>query len=172
MSRKPKPCGTTGAYRRHIRNGEKPCGPCAEAWREYFQKRRGTTGTRLKPCGTPAAYQRHLAAGEAPCKPCRDANSKYQTEKYRTRNLNPMNAALPVEAPDAAHQAPCFNAGRYSIWDGLREREKTKDALPRWRQAAEICRTRCQILEFCGRSQEMAGGDGVWAGRVPGGVVS
>lgn len=34
MARQLKPCGTYAAYARHLRNGEKPCGPCAEANRE------------------------------------------------------------------------------------------------------------------------------------------
>lgn len=168
MSRKPQPCGTTGAYRRHIRNKEQACEPCQAAWRDYFRKRSGPPRPRLQPCGTTAAYQRHLKEGEKPCQPCMDANSRYQTEYYRARNPNPASAALPVEAPDSAHHAPCFNAGRDSIWDGLRDNERAEKALPRWREAAEICRTRCHILEFCARSQVMAGGDGVWAGRVPG----
>lgn len=31
MPRKLKPCGTYAAYARHLRNGEKPCGPCNAA---------------------------------------------------------------------------------------------------------------------------------------------
>lgn len=31
MPRKLQPCGTPAAYRRHLRNGEKPCLPCARA---------------------------------------------------------------------------------------------------------------------------------------------
>ena len=30
-ARELKPCGTTAAYRRHKRNGEKPCDPCRRA---------------------------------------------------------------------------------------------------------------------------------------------
>lgn len=29
------PCGTTGAYRRHLRYGEPPCEPCRDADRDY-----------------------------------------------------------------------------------------------------------------------------------------
>lgn len=31
MTRTLKPCGTTAAYRRHLRKGEKPCGACRDA---------------------------------------------------------------------------------------------------------------------------------------------
>ena len=31
MTRELKPCGTTAAYRRHLRNGEEPCGECLAA---------------------------------------------------------------------------------------------------------------------------------------------
>ena len=31
MARELRPCGTPAAYRRHLRNGEKPCLPCARA---------------------------------------------------------------------------------------------------------------------------------------------
>lgn len=31
MTRELKPCGTTAAYRRHLRNGEDPCGVCLDA---------------------------------------------------------------------------------------------------------------------------------------------
>lgn len=44
-ARTPKaPCGTFGAYQRHIRNGETPCDPCAEASRVYMQRWRRDTG--------------------------------------------------------------------------------------------------------------------------------
>lgn len=41
MPRKLQPCGTKGAYMRHIRKGEKPCTPCKKAWALYYAKRRG-----------------------------------------------------------------------------------------------------------------------------------
>ena len=30
-----QPCGTVAAYHRHLRRGEKTCGPCRQAWRDY-----------------------------------------------------------------------------------------------------------------------------------------
>ena len=40
-----KPCGTSAAYRRHLRHGEKACAPCrnAEAQRAASARRKGTT---------------------------------------------------------------------------------------------------------------------------------
>lgn len=35
MSTSLKPCGTPAAYRRHHRDGEPPCDPCGNAFREY-----------------------------------------------------------------------------------------------------------------------------------------
>lgn len=34
------PCGTYGAYKRHVREGEEPCQPCADAYRTYNRRRR------------------------------------------------------------------------------------------------------------------------------------
>lgn len=36
-----KPCGTEAAYRRHLRHGESPCGPCRRAAAKSKQRRRG-----------------------------------------------------------------------------------------------------------------------------------
>lgn len=40
-------CGTTSAYKRHLRKGEPPCAACREAWnqwqRDYYAARKGTT---------------------------------------------------------------------------------------------------------------------------------
>lgn len=38
-----QPCGTFGAYKRHIRAPENPCGPCLEAGRDYFRQLRAST---------------------------------------------------------------------------------------------------------------------------------
>ena len=40
MTRELAPCGTRAAYRRHLRNYEKPCAACAEAAAEYVRKLR------------------------------------------------------------------------------------------------------------------------------------
>lgn len=45
------PCGTTSAYRRHLRRKEKPCAACAAAWataarEKRAQKRAGGSATR------------------------------------------------------------------------------------------------------------------------------
>lgn len=39
-ARKLQPCGTTGAYRRHLKHGETPCDPCKEAATEDARQRR------------------------------------------------------------------------------------------------------------------------------------
>ncbi|MDQ0735315.1 hypothetical protein [Arthrobacter agilis] len=70
------PCGTRGAYFRHMRSNERPCEPCTIANREYraASKASRRKPRELKPCGTTAAYQRHLVRGEKPCEPCAEAN--------------------------------------------------------------------------------------------------
>jgi hypothetical protein len=75
------PCGTYGAYQRHLRRKQAPCVPCYEAAAEYFRKyreRRPTQPRRaLKPCGTIAAYSRHLRRKEMPCAECKAAYKAY-----------------------------------------------------------------------------------------------
>lgn len=34
-AREPEPCGSPAAAKRHRRNGEEPCGECADAERKY-----------------------------------------------------------------------------------------------------------------------------------------
>jgi cytidine deaminase len=35
-----KPCGSTAAYRRHYRHGEKPCFACRQAWSRFREDQR------------------------------------------------------------------------------------------------------------------------------------
>lgn len=46
----PKPCGTTAAYQRHRRKGERPCDACLEAMRLEYQhsQRRETRNARRR----------------------------------------------------------------------------------------------------------------------------
>lgn len=39
MARKLHPCGTWAAYKRHLRTGEDPCGPCRQASRDQKNRR-------------------------------------------------------------------------------------------------------------------------------------
>jgi len=72
--RKPAPCGTTQARKRHKRKGE-TCQAC-EAARPQPKP--------IAPCGTPAAYQRHKKRGEEPCDPCTIAYRADQANRKRT----------------------------------------------------------------------------------------
>lgn len=77
MPRKPlSPCGSYGAYQRHIKAKETVCEPCKVARRRYQKGLRAKLRVprTLKPCGTPAAYRRHLRHGEKACEPCLAAN--------------------------------------------------------------------------------------------------
>lgn len=70
-----KPCGTTAAYRRHLRRSETPCDACREA--ENSRNR--------KPGGKPFQPARHGTVskyrGGCRCAPCTAAN----TEAMRAR---------------------------------------------------------------------------------------
>lgn len=59
MSR--KPCGTTAAYQRHLRNGEEPCAECRRAWRKYHAEHRAKNPDRReREYAYNAAYDRAL----------------------------------------------------------------------------------------------------------------
>jgi hypothetical protein len=45
MKRKLLPCGTMGAYSRHIAHNEQPCPECREAQREYSRKMKANANT-------------------------------------------------------------------------------------------------------------------------------
>lgn len=88
-------CPSTGAYRRHLRDGEDPkaldCG-CLEAHnahqRELYARRNPSRGRQLEPCPSPAAYIRHRRAGEDVTQltcGCREAYNALQAERYAKR---------------------------------------------------------------------------------------
>lgn len=93
MSRKLKPCGTSGGYGRHIYHKEPACEPCTAAWREYQHEYDRThrrtnhdkteAGRTLEPCGTYGAAQRHRKNGEELCGPCLQADRDYKAQKAR-----------------------------------------------------------------------------------------
>lgn len=68
MARELKPCGTSAAYRRHLRRDETPCEACTAAEAE-----------RSRPVGAPPrkkaehGTQSKYSAG-CRCEPCRDAH--------------------------------------------------------------------------------------------------
>lgn len=55
------PCGTRGAYERHIRHGENPCDPCREAASAYFRSYRRSWPMRQKINRSRRAAERHRA---------------------------------------------------------------------------------------------------------------
>ena len=104
--RGPKPQSEHGTYaraKRHKRDGEPLCDPCAEALREYQREAAARSRHRRKaklekpgprtvipegepppslavephPCGTTAAAARHRKKGEPLCEPCRLAEREY-----------------------------------------------------------------------------------------------
>ena len=60
------PCGTTAAYRRHIRGGEPPCRPCREAeasrWREQNKLISARRRRRRVAAGASTGWQPGMAA--------------------------------------------------------------------------------------------------------------
>ncbi|KAA0916440.1 hypothetical protein [Dietzia sp. ANT_WB102] len=165
-----KPCGTQAAYKRHRAAGEEPCDACKKANRDAFRARREALRKKspaLKPCGTHAAYQRHLKAGEQPCEPCRQGYRDYMKEYLRKKAEKAKNAALPVVAPENAHKAPCTDPRNGYIWDPRADGEGPGVVEARWRRAAFLCVSECPVVAHCRESRALAGGDGVWAGRIP-----
>jgi len=75
--RKPAPCGTAQARRRHKRKNE-TCQACADT-------------LKLQPCGTPAAYRRHQRANQTPCEPCTDAYRAAKEKQRRRQGIQPRN---------------------------------------------------------------------------------
>ena len=84
--RKPAPCGTAQARRRHKRKGE-TCATCAESYKP-------------QPCGTSAAYRRHQRANETPCQPCTDAYRAGKEKQRRNAGIQPRNTLTTDELVD------------------------------------------------------------------------
>lgn len=82
MAKPLAPCGTEGAYRRHLRWGQQPCDACsvehARLQAEYREKTKTSRPAprELVPCGNESAYRRHLRRREIPCRPCMDAHAE------------------------------------------------------------------------------------------------
>jgi hypothetical protein len=76
-----KPCGTSAAYRRHLRDGQDPCDACREA--ENLRTRKGRPKRPEPVCGTRRGYDLHRRNGEEPCASCRMANAAEQEEWRR-----------------------------------------------------------------------------------------
>lgn len=130
----------------------------------------------VQPCGTRAAYLRHRRNGEAPCAECSAANSGYTTAYAKEQRAlgrpvgSKFRGSLPISAPEDAHKAPCIDPKNGYIWDPRGEWEPDAQVLDRWRAASLLCITACPVFSHCAESKAMAGGSGVWAGRIPGRV--
>jgi hypothetical protein len=89
------PCGTQGAYDRHLRRGE----PVDDACRKAHADRRREDRARARenaPCGTVAGYQRHRRYAEDACAECREANrvnSAVQRARRAERKRNARTRA-------------------------------------------------------------------------------
>mgnify|MGYP000989548803 CR=1 FL=1 len=130
----------------------------------------------VQPCGTRAAYLRHRRNGEAPCAEFSAANSRYTTAHMKEQRAQKRSGqfsrggSLPISAPEDAHKAPCTDPRNGYIWDPRGEWEPDAEVLDRWRAASLLCITTCPVFSHCAESKAMAGGSGVWAGRIPGRV--
>jgi hypothetical protein len=76
-----QPCGTHGAYARHLRNGEPPCDPCRAAHAavcaaNYEARKLDPAPRELMPCGTDAAARRHWRRGEPLDEACKQASRR------------------------------------------------------------------------------------------------
>jgi hypothetical protein len=82
--RVPAECGTTAAYIRHYRRGEKPCPACKEANVAAARDRRAAGIKPARPIrehGTPAGARTHQRRHEPACGPCARAYRTYQNEQ-------------------------------------------------------------------------------------------
>lgn len=88
-----KPCGTSAAYIRHRRRGEKPCKACAKANAKQSQEARAKlkkhlaenplNPSQLYPqCGTRNGAVKHRKLGEEKCDACKKAEREYNRESY------------------------------------------------------------------------------------------
>jgi len=84
--RRPKPCGTVAAAKRHRSRGEAPCDECRKAERERAAKRLSKVpATTREECGTDRGYHKHHAAGEVTCQSCRKAHATAVYERNAGR---------------------------------------------------------------------------------------
>lgn len=89
MIRELQPCGTDGAYQRHLRARETPDQACIDAHakhvRDWEQRCREGNGPRLpiRTHGTRSGYHAHRRRHEKPCEACFTANSEYQLGRRR-----------------------------------------------------------------------------------------
>lgn len=87
MARQLKPCGTSAAYRRHLRNGEAACGPCRDAVaREKMDRIDGDRGVRS-------------IAALAPVTAIPEPESEYDQLADAKDNLRVVKAALSDAVP-------------------------------------------------------------------------
>jgi hypothetical protein len=60
------PCGTPAAYRRHLRNGEQPCGPCGRANAERKRSELAAAHEQRANAGIEVAIEGHRVVLSAP----------------------------------------------------------------------------------------------------------
>lgn len=72
--RKLAPCGTPGAYQRHLRRKEAVDAACATANAARVRSRRVPATEEQPACGTRSGYLWHTAHHEIPCEPCAAAD--------------------------------------------------------------------------------------------------
>ncbi len=99
------PCGTDTAYRRHLKNGEKPCKNCREAYalRERVKRwARSFQGVDDVECGTPDGYRFHVVHNEEPCDSCHEA---FEIQRSHARNSQSYLALIEANERRARHRA-------------------------------------------------------------------
>lgn len=100
-------CGTTAAYHRHKRHGERVCEPCRLAFNEYRRNLAHAPRRVIQPCGTIAAYRRHRRHGERPCDACQLARREFERARYVKRVGGPRRPRPLLPAP------PCGTINAY-----------------------------------------------------------
>jgi len=94
------PCGTAGAYERHIRWGEPVDDACRAAHNARIRKVKAASRAKAKgrpvACGTRPGYQKHRRNGEKACDACRYANTDADRRLRTTGSTVPAPAAVPA----------------------------------------------------------------------------
>jgi hypothetical protein len=83
----PVQCGTTAAYMRHYRQGEKPCAACKAANVAASRARRaaGIPARPIREHGTPGGARAHQDRHEPACGPCARAYNAYRLDYERKK---------------------------------------------------------------------------------------
>lgn len=94
------PCGTIGAYQRHLKAGQEACAACKEARAAYTRDRREGRIKARRPaqCGTLRGYYSHRHHKTQACRACLDAYAAYTGARRARLRAERAERAAALEA--------------------------------------------------------------------------